>query len=242
MSQQTTTTREKIDVKGGHVIEKVKDLLHEGNVRRIIIKDSDDKTMLEMPVTVGVVGFLAAPTMAAIGALAALAADYSIEVEREHAETPSEIKREENTMGAGRNLLERAIEIYNDRDLDGYVNLYAEDAVLTTPDGVYRGRNEIREYFARQLNAFPDCTFTMGTFVEQGDLFADEFVFAGTHNASYLLPDGTELPPTGKRVEIKAMEFVRVRDGEMVVDNLYWDSKDYLVQLGLVPQPVAVPA
>lgn len=87
MVGQSTTSREKIDVRDGHLVEKVKELIHEGNVRRIIIKDSDDKTVLEMPVTVGLVGFLAAPTMTAIGALAALAADYSIEVEREQLET-----------------------------------------------------------------------------------------------------------------------------------------------------------
>ncbi len=80
---QATTSRETIDVKGGHLVEKVKELIHEGNVRRIIIKDSDGKTVMEVPVTVGVVGFLLSPTMAAIGALAALAADYSIEVERD---------------------------------------------------------------------------------------------------------------------------------------------------------------
>lgn len=86
MSQQAAST-EKIEVTGGHLVEKIKDLVHEGNVRRIIIKDSDGHTVMELPVTVGVVGgvvgVLVAPTMAAIGALAALAADYSIEVERE---------------------------------------------------------------------------------------------------------------------------------------------------------------
>ncbi len=83
MNQHMTTTTQKIDVKSGHLVEKVKDLLHEGNVRRIIIKDSDGKTVMEVPVTLGVVGFFVAPTMAAIGTLAALAADYSIEVERD---------------------------------------------------------------------------------------------------------------------------------------------------------------
>ena len=87
MVEQSTTSRERIDVKGGHLEEKVKALLHEGNVRRIIIKDSDDKTVLEMPVTAGVIGFLAAPTLTAVGALAALAGNYSIEVEREQLET-----------------------------------------------------------------------------------------------------------------------------------------------------------
>ncbi|MGW4770805.1 DUF4342 domain-containing protein [Nocardia sp. NPDC004278] len=83
MTQQVTTSTEQIDVQGGHLVDRVKELVHEGNVRRIIIKDSDGKTVMEVPVTVGVVGFLLAPTVAAIGALAALAADYSIEVERE---------------------------------------------------------------------------------------------------------------------------------------------------------------
>jgi hypothetical protein len=86
MTQHATTT-EKFDVKAGHLVEKVKELVHEGNVRRIIIKDSDGKTVMEVPVTVGVIGFLVAPTMAAIGTIAALAADYRIEVERELRDT-----------------------------------------------------------------------------------------------------------------------------------------------------------
>ncbi len=81
--KSATTSTEKIDVKGGHLVAKVKELLHEGNVRRIIIKDADGKTVMEVPVTVGVVGLLVAPTIAAVGAVAALAADYSIEVERD---------------------------------------------------------------------------------------------------------------------------------------------------------------
>jgi hypothetical protein len=87
MTQQATTTTDKVDVKGGHLVDKVKELVHEGNVRRVIIKDSDGKTVIEVPVTVGVVGVLLAPAWVAIGALAAVAADYSIEVEREHPES-----------------------------------------------------------------------------------------------------------------------------------------------------------
>ena len=83
MTESVTTTTETLDVKGGHLVEKVRELLHEGNLRRIIIKDPDGKSVLEMPVTVGVFGFLAAPTMAAIGAFAAVANDYTIEVEWE---------------------------------------------------------------------------------------------------------------------------------------------------------------
>jgi hypothetical protein len=76
---------EELKVKGDALLGKVKELAHEGNVRRIIIKDSSGKTLIEVPLTVGVVGTLLAPVAAAIGAIAALAADYSIVVE--HRET-----------------------------------------------------------------------------------------------------------------------------------------------------------
>src|SRR6476646_7672047 len=88
MKQQAPTSTERIDVNGGHLVAKVKELIHEGNVRRIVINDADGKTVLDMPVTVGVVGLLVAPTMTAIGTLGALAADYTIDVEREISGTP----------------------------------------------------------------------------------------------------------------------------------------------------------
>jgi hypothetical protein len=83
MTEQEKTWTEDFKVKGDALLSKVKEIVHEGNVRRIIIKDSDGKTLIEVPLTVGFVGVLVAPVAAAIGAIAALAADYSIEVERE---------------------------------------------------------------------------------------------------------------------------------------------------------------
>ena len=134
-------------------------------------------------------------------------------------------------------LLQRAVDVYNAGDLDGYVDLYAEDAVLTTPEGVFKGRAEIRERFARELNALSDVTFTLVSYVEQGESFADEFVFAGTHTGPLLMPDGSVLPATGRRVEIHGMEMVEVLQGKMVVDNLYYDNVGLLAQLGLFPAP-----
>jgi hypothetical protein len=54
-----------------------------------------------------------------------------------------------------------------------------------------------------------------------------------------VLPDGTEIPATGKRVEISGMELVEVRDCKIVVDNLYYDLLGALLQLDLVPQGAA---
>lgn len=72
---------ETINAEGGQLLEEVKRLLHEGNVRRIAIKQGTD-TVVEFPLTVGVAGALIAPWLAAAGAIAALVTDCSIEVER----------------------------------------------------------------------------------------------------------------------------------------------------------------
>ena len=77
------TTTETFELKGEDLVKKVKELIHEGNVRRIIIKNKEGKTLIEFPLTFGVVGALIAPVLAAVGAIAALVSECSITVERE---------------------------------------------------------------------------------------------------------------------------------------------------------------
>jgi predicted ester cyclase len=139
-------------------------------------------------------------------------------------------------MSANRTLLERYVDLYNQSDLDACMDLYAEDAVQLMHDGIFEGRREIHERVARDLSAFPDATYTVASFVEQGDLFADEWTFAGTNTGPFRLPDGTDVPPTGRPMEIKGMELVQVREGKIIVDNLYYDFMAGLIQLGLVPE------
>ncbi len=83
--------REEIEVEGRQLLDRVKELVQEGNVRRLIIKDENGKYLIEIPLTVGVVAgsilALGAPVMAALGALAALVAHVKIEVVREE-DTP----------------------------------------------------------------------------------------------------------------------------------------------------------
>ena len=69
-------------VKGEDLLKKVKSLIKEGNVRRIIIKDQKGREYLELPVNVGVLGVLFAPILVAVGALAALASSFTVEVVR----------------------------------------------------------------------------------------------------------------------------------------------------------------
>jgi len=74
--------KDEFSVSADNLIEKVKELLHEGNVTRIIIKDEKGKVLLEIPATVGVVGVVLAPWLAALGVIAALATNCSLIVER----------------------------------------------------------------------------------------------------------------------------------------------------------------
>ena len=81
-------TWETFKVTGDDLLRRVKEILHEGNVRRVVIKQGT-RTVVEFPVTVGVVGALAAPSLAAVGALAALLTECTIEVERERDARPA---------------------------------------------------------------------------------------------------------------------------------------------------------
>lgn len=75
---------ESFKVKGEELLRKVKDLIQEGNVRRITIKDKNGKTLIVLPLTLGVVGAVLAPVLAAVGAVAALVTDCTITVERKN--------------------------------------------------------------------------------------------------------------------------------------------------------------
>ena len=82
-SEDRSSNRERCRVSGDMVIAKIKELLHEGNVRHVVIKNEEGRTLIEFPVSIGVVGALLLPVWAAIGAIAAIVTDCTIEVERE---------------------------------------------------------------------------------------------------------------------------------------------------------------
>ncbi len=73
---------EEFRVNGEQLLSKVKELLHQGNIRRVTIKDKDGKILVEFPMTFGVVGALLAPSLAALGAVAALVSEATVVVEK----------------------------------------------------------------------------------------------------------------------------------------------------------------
>ena len=81
MTEENTRTEE-FQVNGEELIGKIKELLHEGNIRRVTIRNEEGKDLIEIPLTWGVVGALLLPVWAAIGAIAALVTDCTIVVEK----------------------------------------------------------------------------------------------------------------------------------------------------------------
>lgn len=81
MSSQSRTVVEEVKVAADELVRKVRELLHEGNVRRIIVK-KDGHIVMEIPLTVAAIGVIAAPVLAAIGALAAFVGKYTIVIEK----------------------------------------------------------------------------------------------------------------------------------------------------------------
>jgi hypothetical protein len=82
------TIYEEFKVHSKDLVDKVQDFIHEGNVRRIIIKDERGHTFLEIPLTIAAIGVVAAPVLAAIGGIAALVANFTLVVERNDPSTP----------------------------------------------------------------------------------------------------------------------------------------------------------
>jgi hypothetical protein len=81
-------------VSGKELLEKVESLIKEGNARRIIIKDDKNHTYIEIPVTIGILGAMFAPILTAIGALAGMAANFTIEVVKRDEENASKAESE----------------------------------------------------------------------------------------------------------------------------------------------------
>jgi hypothetical protein len=79
-------TKESFSIHGENLLKKIKELIEEGNIRKITITDKSGRELMSFPLTFGVVGVLVAPVLAAIGAIAALVGECTITVEREEPE------------------------------------------------------------------------------------------------------------------------------------------------------------
>ncbi len=131
-------------------------------------------------------------------------------------------------------VAENITKAYKSGDATAIANLYAEDAIVIEsgdPEPV-RGRKAIEEKIAGFLRAFPDYEIEFLTILISGDHIVFEQLIRGTNTGPSLSPEG-EIPPTGKKVEFKALWIARISpDGLIEEDRTYLDNASIMKQLG----------
>ena len=143
-------------------------------------------------------------------------------------------------MGNAREVMDRLSAAVIGHDFDGVAACYAENAVVVTPDqGPVEGREAIVDYFRQQSIVFPDSGYETLQKHEAGNVAIDEGYFTGTHSVPLPMPSGETVPPTGKRVKIRACDLATVESGVITVHHLYFDQMEFLGQLGLLPEEVS---
>jgi steroid delta-isomerase-like uncharacterized protein len=139
-------------------------------------------------------------------------------------------------MGDVKTALDAFTEAFNSHDDARIRACYADDAVFTAPGGVeLEGPDAIVAFAMTWLNALPDATATVDKAVIEGGWVATQQTFRGTHTGTLVSPDG-DIPATGKSVVGRAAEILRIEDGKIVEDHLYFDNMEFLTQIGLVPE------
>ncbi|MFD0729817.1 ester cyclase [Planotetraspora mira] len=146
-------------------------------------------------------------------------------------------------MITARELKDRVIGALNDHDLEATKQCFAPDAVYVGPVGTAEGREQIGWYFEHLLEAFPDLQLTPWCKVPVCDpavSAVSEYVMTGTHLGPFLLPGGSALKATGRRIAVRAAGMCTIENGLIISDREYYDQLELLSQLGLrVPEVVA---
>jgi uncharacterized protein (TIGR02246 family) len=131
-------------------------------------------------------------------------------------------------------VADKIAKAYESVDATAIANCYAEDAIVVEPGEVIRGRKAIQEHMEGFFRAFPDLKFEFLTILPSGNHIAFEMLVRGTNTGAMISPEG-EIPPTGKKVEFKAVWIGRISaDGLIEEDRSYYDTADFMRQLGLM--------
>jgi ketosteroid isomerase-like protein len=128
------------------------------------------------------------------------------------------------------------------REHEEFLAMQADDAVWRTGGATMRGKEEIRGWLQPFWQAFTTSRHELQHVYEVGpDKVMAQGVFTGVHDGPLPLPDGTEIPPTGKPVSFRFAMAVERRPGAEVASavDIYFDQLDFLGQLGLIPAPAA---
>jgi steroid delta-isomerase-like uncharacterized protein len=138
-------------------------------------------------------------------------------------------------MGTAKDLWNELETHYSKLDYTGLATLFASDAVHVDAFGRHEGRGAIRTYMQEGDKPFSALRMETWRLIEEADTVVAEWTWWGTHTGPMATPDGTEIPATGKTVELPGVSVITVRGGKFATDREYWDAVDIGRQLGLIP-------
>jgi steroid delta-isomerase-like uncharacterized protein len=131
-------------------------------------------------------------------------------------------------------VVEAMFKAVDARDYGAIEDLMTPDCAFAAPGVESTGRETVIAFMRPFLDAFPDPTHEVESYVEAGDGCAFELHIRGTHTAPLASPQG-EIPATGKSVDFRSCDMVRLEDGRFASYHVYFDQMGFMQQLGLVP-------
>lgn len=136
-------------------------------------------------------------------------------------------------MGGDLALVRKVYDLWNARDLDAALDLATDDIRVTrmASGQTLTGREGFRRFMEGFATAFPDMKKEVTNELAAGDQVVMEFRLRGTHDGP-LVTEAGEIPPTGKAVDVRAVEVLVIRDGRVAVIRNYTDIATLLRQLG----------
>ncbi len=120
----------------------------------------------------------------------------------------------------------------NDRDEGGMRSVMAPDFHYERPGTVVDGAEETIAFFKAEWAVFPDGRLDVQKVISSGDHVVTECTWTTTHTVPFPLPDGSTIPPTGRKGVLPCATIAEARDGLLVSNRAYWDNLDMFTQLG----------
>jgi ketosteroid isomerase-like protein len=140
---------------------------------------------------------------------------------------------EEQTM-TPIDVVQAAVDSWNNADRQEFIVGYTDDCEISTPTMNGTGHDAAAAFWTATMGSLPDGRITEVRLVADGETVCEEAVVNGTNTGPAHLPDGRELPPTGRPVRLPFAAVHTVRDGKIAASRFYWDTMTVVEQLGLL--------
>jgi steroid delta-isomerase-like uncharacterized protein len=135
-------------------------------------------------------------------------------------------------MSEAREVLDRAIRLWNDHDYSGWMELFSDDVELSAPGFEGSGSEALRMTCSLWKDAFPDNQSRVTSTYVEGDTVVQQAVFEGTHTGTFNAPEQAPIEATNKKLALRHVNICTVRNGKVKSWALYFDRADLMDQLG----------